>query len=1377
MKRNIEIVESKSMNGVVYPNESFVNTSKTVSGFLIGNNGLWHNGLHTYTNEPIKSVYEGEVVAIRLRQWYEFEEYEKKPIYDDVKFTEELFLNEEIPLEMLETKYFTKDSDNNLMLRKNLSEEDKQLAYNILNAAYSNSFVLLKHKVHTLTNDIVFYSLYNHLTPRLMLDAYQLNSMPWFLTKIQLNKYQENGLVAFLDCDSRYPCCPNKTTKTKAIDCETAYSNGDVIFIKWNMNGNTYSCYIESKYLREDLYETKRLSKNNPDGNQFLKTNDRNVEIKYDLIPIFNSDNPANRNVVATIDKKSMLSSITFTNKDISDCLFQGFKEEKNPDYDLYPLRINYNKNESGYVYFSREIYSELNQNFKNLLKIQGSVFEQNTEPWTFFNGGLTTTNYNTKTLTISSQSMLSEFRTTTIKVIDIETKDYKYIPAETKYILGTNDENNKYEFIKCIINNENREGFVLKSYLDSKNMKIKRIKTPEDTNDSKYVKENNVTLIHKIPIYTTDNRESRKIQGYAEKNTEFTLCNFNDFVNIVKAPTQIKAKGIRVKYYSSGYHTGFIFFDIFKNRNYNVTEYKNEIERFLRSKNNNERNTYSFFDGLLSLKTEKNTDFFPSEKYCGENENEIICNGEKYPDLLENLVSLDVPTINKGTIIGYAGYKLTDDENQQDLNPYEMKNEDATSVHVEIFTPDVKFMKFSGKEKTYSAKVIVKKEDCWGHNDNITTVTINKPFTDDDDSLLNSMVTGTVTNYISTVTKSIKGLFSIKKKTSDKLENLVNTIDDNLTNNSIEIKDVYFKIDEKDFVELVPGEKFFKIQKYGSIIRLESDQYIYYSYDGYDEQTNSHTVLTEKLNLQVYDINNKIVENKTVNLYPGYIYPLAAKKDTKGIRLRRAKFYYEPKISSNIYYISSSTLEKFEKIGDYSIVKSDNVLKSDELFFKPLTTKWKEGEKQIPLGEYTYLNNKCTDLQGVQWEQIQKDNTNWWIKSSDVSTQIDCKEKAEKIIYNDWNYFFTELKDKDKTRCNVNNYESLLTKIGVTDKDVSSFKNKIESIENNPKNKAKVKKELKEECFIETIRNNKEKLYSIYYKDNSEWRGNNEYLTEIENSMELDKVETEILKNTMKKCAFWEEVAKKSKNSPLPQNYYFHPTAFLSHLSKVAQTHAEELMRVQKRIVNLKCLQRGGVGPRGLNKSSGQTWCNYAVFFTIRALDEDYTNFTDGKNGIPDKLSDIKNKEYRDNYPAGLKRSNVWCDVLAYLGNSNDSPIKEITEHKIAQQFANMGYVVICSWKNLRDTPQDEASPHFATIYPSNTIVEKKENILIANVGYTCGCNKFQLSQGFSSNRWKDVRFFYNSDQKFREDYDIGGDKIDENIYYPSIKEMEKSL
>lgn len=31
----------------------------------------------------------------------------------------------------------------------------------------------------------------------------------------------------------------------------------------------------------------------------------------------------------------------------------------------------------------------------------------------------------------------------------------------------------------------------------------------------------------------------------------------------------------------------------------------------------------------------------------------------------------------------------------------------------------------------------------------------------------------------------------------------------------------------------------------------------------------------------------------------------------------------------------------------------------------------------------------------------------------------------------------------------------------------------------------------------------------------------------------------------------------------------------------------------------------------------------------------------------------------------------------------------------------------------------------------------------------------KIKLSQGFSSNRWKDVLFFYNSNQEFIEDYE----------------------
>nr|MCR5437229.1 hypothetical protein [Treponema sp.] len=251
--------------------------------------------------------------------------------------------------------------------------------------------------------------------------------------------------------------------------------------------------------------------------------------------------------------------------------------------------------------------------------------------------------------------------------------------------------------------------------------------------------------------------------------------------------------------------------------------------------------------------------------------------------------------------------------------------------------------------------------------------------------------------------------------------------------------------------------------------------------------------------------------------------------------------------------------------------------------------------------------------------------------------------------------------------------------------------------------------------------------------------------------------------------CAFWEEVLAKAKNKPPVENYYFHPTAFLSHLSKVAQTHAEELMRVQKRIVKMKCLEPGGVGPRMENKKSEQTWCNYAVYFTIRALDEDFIKFT-GRIGIPDKIEDIKIDSIKNEYKiSGRKPSNIWCDVLEY--QANQGIIKRIDNPEAAQQHANQGYVVIVCWKNLDSKNPECASPHFATIAPGYNYDHKK-GCMIANVG---GINNFMREKGkntaFGSK--SPLKYYYNPNQKFREDYRIGGN-IGKDIYFPSIESME---
>lgn len=67
-----------------------------------------------------------------------------------------------------------------------------------------------------------------------------------------------------------------------------------------------------------------------------------------------------------------------------------------------------------------------------------------------------------------------------------------------------------------------------------------------------------------------------------------------------------------------------------------------------------------------------------------------------------------------------------------------------------------------------------------------------------------------------------------------------------------------------------------------------------------------------------------------------------------------------------------------------------------------------------------------------------------------------------------------------------------------------------------------------------------------------------------------------------------------------------------------------------------------------------------------------------------------------------------------------------------------------------------------------SNTIAKEKENILIANVGYSNG-EKF-LNEAFNKGRYKNVKFYYNSKQTHKCDLDTG-----KGTCFPSINELKE--
>ena len=208
----------------------------------------------------------------------------------------------------------------------------------------------------------------------------------------------------------------------------------------------------------------------------------------------------------------------------------------------------------------------------------------------------------------------------------------------------------------------------------------------------------------------------------------------------------------------------------------------------------------------------------------------------------------------------------------------------------------------------------------------------------------------------------------------------------------------------------------------------------------------------------------------------------------------------------------------------------------------------------------------------------------------------------------------------------------------------------------------------------------------------------------------------------------------------------------FLHHMDKALSSnlHAVELLEVQRRVKKIKCLKMGNFGIYNKKATSSQTYCNHAVYLTIKALDKKFTEFTDGYDKPCDSINDLRSdNNHKSDYEGSnaLKLSNVWCDVLEYQANSNESTIKEIGPEE-AQSLANMGYIVIVCWKNY--TPG--GSPHFATVAPDTKPYDFSNGPRIANVGGVNKISYVKYRETFGSKT--PLRYYYNKKQVFQEDY-----------------------
>lgn len=191
--------------------------------------------------------------------------------------------------------------------------------------------------------------------------------------------------------------------------------------------------------------------------------------------------------------------------------------------------------------------------------------------------------------------------------------------------------------------------------------------------------------------------------------------------------------------------------------------------------------------------------------------------------------------------------------------------------------------------------------------------------------------------------------------------------------------------------------------------------------------------------------------------------------------------------------------------------------------------------------------------------------------------------------------------------------------------------------------------------------------------------------------------------------------------------------------------SHAEELRRVQNRIVKMKTLQPNG---KGIFNQGGKTFCNHAVFLTIRAVDKDYLYFTDNY----DAPIDSNYKGYDKNYPH--KESSYWAVVLRQQAKKHDNGITEIFACEEIKRVANQGYVVIVVFEETNG----KNPPHYATVQPQpENNSSKLEHIKLCNVGGIVGMD-ITISRGFGKHPISELHFYYNKSQKFREDYSYSG-------------------
>ena len=1081
--KDFEIDISNTPNIFSYPVKNFDSAiNATLSNFMIGADDFWHNGFHLYTKEQIKNIFDGKVIAYRLTN-----EYKMYEIFKDITLTAETAKVYQIADSIKFQKYFDKDEKNQYVIKSNLSDEEKSDLYEYFGRVYSNNFILMEHTVKNLdSKEIKFYTLYNHLKPLQRMTVKQKMQLEWFSKHIIINSFPKYYYIQAYNILSKFGL--KNPTPELEIPSETAYTQLPIKCIEWTMNGVKYQGYIDNKNIiswTANKYEIKTRNDSKNDS-RYLKKEDLKQTDSNQFF-IFDVNNRNTRNVIATCNS-SLDYKISFNIIDFESYLSEEKKASK--DSEIKGLKIFYNSNDYGYVFFTLEEINSMYDSLQIYKKKAGDLYKYTMENQViYFNPKKGIKNKNdiiiNKSFSMIDHSDFVEAICIS-KIVNggiINYSDNIYIPCETK-ISYVKDQ--KYLCIQWVLNNNVYKGFVNSS--DIRNDSFKEIKRPnniyEDTNKATYLSRNSSSKKDKLLVYTTGSKSNRNVKGFTTEK-DFIIEDFDSLINIFnKSESEIYKSGIKVRYNNSK-DTGFIYFDWDSNENNSdILEVRKQSQTNVNKKINEIKNDFSIWISTVADKGQKQFNSLFKLQY-------------EFSDAfeLDKIVMPENLILKKDKVLGFAGYSFFKEDEKGNIDKTEIDNEDATSVHFEIFTNNIDFMKFQDNCRNYSCKLIAKK-DCniqKGHLIPVThtkKINLEKNFDDKAKSGFRSLISNSLfkPSFISDeLGESIENCLFEKKKTVT----IANT----------------------NFIELKPKARIKTLGSDAYILRSDLEEWADTSDDGpgYYYVKNDKTV-------SLYNSKGIIQEDLSIELYAGYKYLW---KETKN-SVRRVKFIYEKISDTDSLFITEDTAKKLKSLYNECYVCDEDFsrITAEEILQEPKEQKW-DGEKDaIQAGKtLKYLNKQCKDDNQIIWECVKaEDGTEFWINQNDISETDSTPVK--KIIYDKWDKFFTEINLKKYGKYYCEKKEDFL-------KDFDLQLGKATTVSN-------------------VIKNNKELLLSKYYKKESEWLDSDEHTNALIDKYPMNK---NAIMQERTDYEFWSGL-----NNKIPREcYFFNPRAFICHLDKVA--------------------------------------------------------------------------------------------------------------------------------------------------------------------------------------------------------------------------------